>query len=78
MKRMYACRIRQDCRSGQGCRAIGYELTRSGTGCVQTGAFKTCCAVSVCRGEYFCALWKDADPDIPILKEAKAEYAKLQ
>jgi eukaryotic-like serine/threonine-protein kinase len=22
-------------------------------------------------------LWKDADPDIPILKEAKAEYAKL-
>ncbi len=23
-------------------------------------------------------LWKDADPDIPILKEAKAEYGKLQ
>jgi hypothetical protein len=23
-------------------------------------------------------LQKDADPDIPILKEAKAEYAKLQ
>jgi hypothetical protein len=23
-------------------------------------------------------LWKDTDPDIPILKEAKAEYAKLQ
>jgi hypothetical protein len=23
-------------------------------------------------------LWKDADPDIPILKQAKAEYAKLQ
>jgi eukaryotic-like serine/threonine-protein kinase len=23
-------------------------------------------------------LWKDADPDIPILKTAKAEYAKLQ
>ena len=23
-------------------------------------------------------LWKDADPDVPILKEAKAEYAKLQ
>jgi tetratricopeptide (TPR) repeat protein len=28
--------------------------------------------------EDFFALWKDADPDIPILKEAKAEYAKLQ
>jgi eukaryotic-like serine/threonine-protein kinase len=26
----------------------------------------------------FLALWKDADGDIPILKEAKAEYAKLQ
>jgi tetratricopeptide (TPR) repeat protein/tRNA A-37 threonylcarbamoyl transferase component Bud32 len=26
----------------------------------------------------FLTLWKDADPDIPILKEAKAEYAKLQ
>ncbi len=26
----------------------------------------------------FFALWKGADPDIPILKEAKAEYAKLQ
>jgi hypothetical protein len=24
----------------------------------------------------FLALWKDADPDIPILKEGKAEYAK--
>ncbi|MGC2447450.1 MAG: protein kinase [Candidatus Sulfotelmatobacter sp.] len=26
----------------------------------------------------FFRLWKDADPDIPILKQAKAEYAKLQ
>jgi len=26
----------------------------------------------------FLALWKDADPDIPILKQAKAEYVKLQ
>jgi DNA-binding winged helix-turn-helix (wHTH) protein len=26
----------------------------------------------------FLTLWKDADPDIPILKEAKTEYAKLQ
>jgi len=25
----------------------------------------------------FFALWKDADPDISVLKEAKAEYAKL-
>jgi tetratricopeptide (TPR) repeat protein len=26
----------------------------------------------------FLALWKDADPDIPILKQAKAEFAKLR
>ncbi|HWW17552.1 MAG TPA: winged helix-turn-helix domain-containing protein [Candidatus Saccharimonadales bacterium] len=26
----------------------------------------------------FLTLWKDADPDIPILREAKSEYAKLQ
>jgi eukaryotic-like serine/threonine-protein kinase len=26
----------------------------------------------------FFALWKDADPDIPILKEAKAEYANVK
>jgi len=26
----------------------------------------------------FLTLWKDADPDIPILKQAKAEYEKLQ
>jgi hypothetical protein len=26
----------------------------------------------------FLTLWKDADPDIPILTQAQAEYAKLQ
>ena len=26
----------------------------------------------------FLTLWKDADPDIPILKQAKAEYANMQ
>jgi len=26
----------------------------------------------------FFAVWQDADPDIPLLKQAKAEYAKLQ
>ncbi len=28
--------------------------------------------------EEFLALWKDGDPDLPILKQAQAEYAKLQ
>jgi tetratricopeptide (TPR) repeat protein len=27
---------------------------------------------------HFLTLWKDADPDIPILKQAKSEFAKLQ
>jgi eukaryotic-like serine/threonine-protein kinase len=26
----------------------------------------------------FFELWKDADPDIPVLKQARAEYAKLE
>ena len=26
----------------------------------------------------FLTLWKDADPDIPLLKQATGEYAKLQ
>jgi hypothetical protein len=26
----------------------------------------------------FLTLWKDADADIPIFKQAKAEYAKVQ
>ncbi len=26
----------------------------------------------------FLTLWKDADPGVPILQQAKAEYAKLQ
>src|SRR5215472_8398869 len=26
----------------------------------------------------FLTLWRDADPDVPLLKQAKAEYAKLQ
>jgi hypothetical protein len=26
----------------------------------------------------FLAFWKDADPDIPVLKQAKEEYEKLK
>ena len=26
----------------------------------------------------FLALWKDADPNLPLLREAKAEYARIQ
>jgi eukaryotic-like serine/threonine-protein kinase len=33
---------------------------------------------SLAEYRQFLELWKDADPDVPILKQAKAEYAKLQ
>jgi hypothetical protein len=26
----------------------------------------------------FLSLWKDADPDVPLLKQAKVEFAKLK
>ena len=37
-------------------------------------------ALAKARAAYqdFLTLWKDADPDIPILKQAKAEYARLR
>ncbi|MGH9773781.1 MAG: protein kinase domain-containing protein [Candidatus Acidiferrales bacterium] len=37
-------------------------------------------AIAKARAAYndFFTLWKDADPDIPILRAAKSEYAKLQ
>jgi hypothetical protein len=37
-------------------------------------------ALAKARAAYqdFFNLWKDADPDIPILKKAKAEYARLR
>ena len=47
-------------------------LTRS----APTRASKTLCDASAFRNNR--QFLRDADPDIPILKEAKAEYAKLQ
>ncbi len=37
-------------------------------------------AIARARAAYqdFLTIWKDADPDIPVLKQAKAEYAKLR
>ncbi len=46
---------------------LGHAYALSGDKAKAAGAYQD-----------FLALWKDADPDIPILKEAKAEYAKLQ
>jgi len=35
-------------------------------------------SISASAYKDFLTLWKDADSDIPVLKQAKAEYAKLQ
>ena len=44
----------------------------------RTGVGSGCRPRALAAYKDFLTLWKDADPDIPILKEAKAEYAKLQ
>jgi hypothetical protein len=47
------------------------QLGRAFAMAKQTGRAKT-------AYEEFLALWKDGDPEIPILKEAKAEYQSLK
>jgi hypothetical protein len=46
--------------------------------CVDTVGFLRSGRPAFLYASSFFNLWKDADPDIPILKEAKTEYAKLQ
>jgi len=46
---------------------LGRTFTKSGDNTKAKAAYQD-----------FLTLWKDADRDVPILKEAKAEYAKLQ
>jgi hypothetical protein len=43
-------------------------------------AYSTSANTENARQSYqdFFALWKDADPDIPVLQQAREEYAKLQ
>ena len=58
----------------QNCPSAALARLQVGRGCVISGnAVKARAAY-----QNFLALWNDADPDIPILKEAKAEYTKLQ
>ena len=58
-----ACRTETNCRN---CRLISFCCP----------AAKETSTVTETK-ESDSALWKDADLDIPILKEAKTEYAKL-
>jgi len=53
-----------------------YELARLGLGRAYVVQGNTTKAKTAYQD--FFAAWKDADPDVPILKEAKAEYGKLQ
>jgi serine/threonine protein kinase/tetratricopeptide (TPR) repeat protein len=53
-----------------------YSLARLGLG--RAYALQGDTAKARTAYQDFLATWKDADPDVPILKEAKAEYAKLQ
>jgi tetratricopeptide (TPR) repeat protein/predicted Ser/Thr protein kinase len=53
-----------------------YTLARLGSG--RAYALQGDKAKAKSAYQDFFAAWKDADPDVPILKEAKAEYAKLQ
>ncbi len=55
---------------------IEHSLARLGLGRAYTLSGDTAKAKSAYQD--FFALWKDADPDIPILKEAKSEYEKLK
>lgn len=56
--------------------SLVYPLAHLGLGRAQALAGNTAEARKAYQD--FLALWKDADPDVPILKEAKQEYAKLK
>jgi len=56
----------------------GLEYALSYLGLARAYALQGDSAKSRTAYQDFFALWKDADPDIPVLKQAKAEYAKLQ
>jgi tetratricopeptide (TPR) repeat protein len=56
--------------------AIMWELSHLGLG--RAYAMQGDTAKAKAAYQDFLTLWKDADPDVPILKEAKAEYAKLK
>jgi len=54
---------------------VAYNLSHLGLGRAYALQGNTSAAKSAYQD--FFALWKDADPDVPILKQAKAEYDKL-
>jgi eukaryotic-like serine/threonine-protein kinase len=61
---------------GVGPASLNYALARLGLG--RAKALEGDVAGARIAYQDFFTLWKDADPDIPVLRDAKAEYAKLQ
>ena len=57
---------------------IGIEYLMAHLGLARAYAMQGDTAKAKAAYQDFLTLWKDADPDIPILKEVKTEYAKLQ
>jgi len=55
---------------------VSYNLSHLGLGRAQALQGNITAAKSAYQD--FFAAWKDADPDLPVLKQAKAEYEKLQ
>ena len=55
---------------------VTYNLSRLGLGRAYALEGNTTAAKSAYQD--FFAAWKDADPDLPVLKQAKAEYEKLR
>ena len=55
---------------------LSYNLSHLGLG--RAYALQGNTAQAKAAYQDFFGAWKDADPDVPVLKEAKAEYAKLQ
>jgi len=56
--------------------SVLYPLSQLGL--ARAAALAGDAAVSRRAYQDFLALWKDADPDVPVLREAQAEYAKLR
>jgi tetratricopeptide (TPR) repeat protein len=61
---------------GVGLLALEYPLAYLGL--ARANVLKKDAAAARKNYQDFLALWKDADPDIPILREAKQEYAQLK
>lgn len=61
---------------GSGSTSLNYVLAQLGLG--RAGVLAGNIASARTAYQNFLSFWKDADPDIPILSQAKAEYAKLQ